>query len=62
LSQTGIVSPQTAGERLLRSLPRLRGRDREGACNKNHASVLTPSPTLPRKRGREHTECGEGAH
>jgi hypothetical protein len=33
-------------------LPRLRGRDREGACNKK----LTPSPTLPRKRGRVQTE------
>src|SRR5262245_1709444 len=44
-------------------LPRLRGRDREGACNKIegrckniHVRTLTPSPTLPRKRGREHTE------
>ena len=37
-------------------LPRLRGRDREGACNKIHVYKLTPSPTLPRKRGREQTE------
>jgi hypothetical protein len=42
--------------RLLRPLPRLRGRDREGACNKTHAGKLTPSPTLPRKRERERTE------
>src|ERR1700757_3295464 len=43
-------------------LPRLRGRDREGACNKIHSYKLTPSPTLPRKRGREQTEfaaCGD---
>jgi hypothetical protein len=39
-------------------------RDREGACNKIeerckniYVRTLTPSPTLPRKRGREHTEC-----
>jgi hypothetical protein len=45
------------------SLPRLRGRDREGACNKTggaregiHEVIFTPSPTLPRKRGREQTE------
>ena len=38
-------------------------RDREGACNKIegrckniHVHTLTPSPTLPRKRGREQTE------
>src|SRR6266545_3248452 len=38
-------------------------RDREGACNKIegrckniHVRTLTPSPTLPRKRGREQTE------
>jgi hypothetical protein len=44
-------------------LPRLRGRDREGACNKTrvaykaiHERTFTPSPTLPRKRGREQTE------
>jgi len=34
-----------------RPLPRVRGRDREGACSKIRA--FTPSPTLPRKRGRE---------
>ena len=39
-----------------RPLPRLRGRDREGARNKAHLSKLTPSPTLPRKREREQTE------
>jgi hypothetical protein len=39
-----------------RPLPRLRGRDREGACYKTHAHALTPSPPLPRKRGREQTE------
>jgi hypothetical protein len=45
------------------SLPRLRGRDREGACKnverackKAHVQMLTPSPTLPRTRGREQTE------
>jgi len=45
------------------SLPRLRGRDREGVCNKIHSictkiyvHTLTPSPTLPRKRGRGQTE------
>src|SRR5262245_48480443 len=37
-------------------LSRLRGRDREGACNKIHLCKLTLSPTLPRKRGREQTE------
>src|SRR5262249_34421596 len=42
--------------RLLRPLPRLRGRDREGACNKTPVCNLTPSPTLPRKREREQTE------
>jgi hypothetical protein len=31
-------------------------RDREGACDKIHVRTLTPSPTLPRKRGRERTE------
>src|SRR5262249_48551714 len=46
----------TAPKRLLRPLPRLRGRDREGACNKDRACALTPSPTLPRRREREHTE------
>jgi hypothetical protein len=40
--------------RLLRPLPRLRGRDREGARNKIPGG--TPSPTLPRKRERERTE------
>jgi hypothetical protein len=48
--------PQTATDRLLRPLPRLRGRDREGACKKMEACALTPSPPLPRKRGREQTE------
>jgi len=52
------------------SLPRLRGRDREGACKeieaapndieqtckKTHVRALTRSPTLPRKRGREQSE------
>jgi hypothetical protein len=44
------------------SLPRLRGRDREGACNKIEGTskqftcALAPPPTLPRKRGRERTE------
>src|SRR5262245_34427715 len=42
--------------RLLRPLPRLRGRDREGACNKTPVCNLPPSPTLPRKREREQTE------
>jgi len=39
-----------------RPLPRLRGREREGACDKIDARVLTPSPTLPRRREREQTE------
>ena len=39
-----------------RCIPRLRGRDREGACNKIAVCKLTPSPTLPRKRGRVQTE------
>jgi hypothetical protein len=26
------------------------------ACTKIHVRALTPSPTLPRKRGREQTE------
>src|SRR5262249_30658814 len=43
------------------SLPRLRGRDREGARNKTHACKLTPSPTLPRQRGREQTELAARA-
>jgi hypothetical protein len=41
----------------------------EGACNKIdasckkiHAQTLTPSPTLPRKRGREQTEFAARAH
>src|SRR5438876_6206746 len=38
------------------SLPRLRERDREGACNRTHLSELIPHPTLPRKRGRVQTE------
>src|SRR5215472_5934071 len=38
-----------------RPLPRLRGRDREGARNMK-ALQVTPSPTLPRKREREQTE------
>jgi hypothetical protein len=37
-------------------LPRLPGRDREGACNKIPVCKLTPSPTLPRKRRRVQTE------
>src|SRR6266446_2019232 len=36
------------------SPPRMRGRDREGACNM--IKHVTPSPPLPRKRGREQTE------
>jgi hypothetical protein len=28
----------------------------EGACDKLQSCVLTPSPPLPRKRGREQTE------
>jgi hypothetical protein len=34
----------------------------EGACDKSQSCVLTPSPPLPRKRGREQTEfaaCAE---
>jgi hypothetical protein len=37
------------------SLPRVRERDREGAPTKIRA-CSPPSPTLPRKRGREETE------
>src|SRR5262249_58383743 len=44
------------GRALSIPLPRLRERDREGARDKTHACKLTPSPTLPRRRGREHTE------
>jgi len=47
----------------VQALPRSRGREREGACNKInspctkiHVRTLTPSPTLPRKQGREQTE------
>src|SRR5215467_13127904 len=47
----------------VRPLPRLRGRAREGA--RTHESCCIPpphpSPPLPRKRGREQTECGERA-
>jgi hypothetical protein len=48
--------------RLLRPLPRLRGRDRVGACSRRaHPFKQIPckpalSPTLPRARGRERTE------
>jgi len=49
--------------RSVRPLPRKRGRDREGACNKIKSTCIkihmckpTPSPALPRKRGREQTE------
>jgi len=44
-----------------RSLPRLRGRDREGARDNGDACKLTPSPPLPRKRGREQTESAARA-
>jgi tripartite-type tricarboxylate transporter receptor subunit TctC len=37
-----------------RPLPRLRGRDREGAASA--AFLFTPSPPLPRERGREQAE------
>ena len=54
---------QVSAAHSVHSLPRLRGRDREGACNKMeggvktfHVHKLTPSTTLPRKRGREQTE------
>jgi hypothetical protein len=54
---------QVSAAHSVHSLPRLRGRDREGACNKMegacktfHVHKLTPSPTLPRLRGREQTE------
>src|SRR5262245_10269653 len=36
--------------------PRLRGRDREGARNTDRAFSVAPSPTLPRKRGREQSD------
>jgi len=52
----GRIVPTTTNRVPHRPLPRLRGRDREGARNKAHLSKLTPSPTLPRKREREQTE------
>ena len=33
--------------------PAVRGRDREGECGEAFLLMATPSPTLPRKRGRE---------
>src|SRR5262249_60940982 len=33
----------------------------EGACKKIHMRTLTPSPPLPRERGREQTEFGARA-
>src|SRR5438067_13265997 len=50
-----MALPHAAADRLLRPLPRLRGRDREGAMHQS-SRKLSPSPTLPRKRGRECTE------
>src|SRR5262249_53480151 len=57
-----------AAEDSVHPLPRLRGRDRKGACDKIEATckkvmTLTPSPTLPRKRGGGQTQVpgrGEG--
>src|SRR5262249_34232634 len=60
-----FVVEQLSAAHSVHSLPRLRGRDREGACKeieaarpmtssrraKTHVRALTPSPTLPRKRG-----------
>ena len=37
-------------------LPRLRGRDREGAAT-NSEPAASPSPTLPRERGREFADA-----
>jgi hypothetical protein len=39
------------------SLPRLRGRDREGARNKNHVCKRTPSPTLQPKSDLSDFGC-----
>ena len=56
--------PHDASERLERPLPRLRGRDREGAQHEDCCGLASiakihathaPTPTLPRKRGRERT-------
>src|SRR5262249_57955639 len=60
LPQGQRLLPQTPHDRLLRPLPRLRGRDREGACNNTHACKLTPPPTPPPQRGggREPRLCG----
>src|SRR5258706_15683686 len=47
------------GRKPQRPLPRVRGRDREGAWNdtyRERVCARTLSPTLPRKRGREQTE------
>jgi phosphatidylserine/phosphatidylglycerophosphate/cardiolipin synthase-like enzyme len=59
------LQPATRLMRLLRPLPRSRGRDREGACNKTRAGPA-PSPTLPRQ-GHPATlasrgpRCGRGS-
>jgi hypothetical protein len=42
----------------VRSLPRLRGRAREGACNKTHARKLTPSPPSPVNGGGSRPSVG----
>ena len=44
------------------SPPPFTGEGQGGGMQKGSRVRATPSPTLPRKRGREHTECGEGAH
>src|SRR5262249_23664118 len=53
--------PQKSPNRLQRSLPRLRGRDREGACKKIRARH--PLPTPPPQAGEgAHWARGEGVH
>src|SRR5262249_56729470 len=45
------------GRALSIPLPRLRGRDREGARDKTHACKLTPPPTPPPPRGGGAAPC-----
>src|SRR5262249_61592713 len=53
---TRPVSLRTPRDRLLRPLPRLRGRDREGARDKIHPCKLTPPPPPPPQRGGGRNE------
>ncbi len=47
-------SSSTAATAPLASPPPLAGEGREGACIEDFDASLSPSPPLPRKRGREH--------